>query len=75
NDVKEECIGRFWHNLIREKQESELITLVNEMKISQKKKDLLVEHTALQHAKLLYATAREAGKQSQIVQQKITNEL
>ncbi|CAG8777342.1 13777_t:CDS:2, partial [Ambispora leptoticha] len=75
NDVKEEHIGRFWHNLLREKQESELITLGNEMKHSQKEKDLLVECTALQHAKLLYATAHEAGKQSQIAQQKITNEL
>ncbi|CAB4426721.1 unnamed protein product [Rhizophagus irregularis] len=67
-EVKEECISRFWHNHIQDKQESELITL-------QKEKDLLVERVALQHAGLLYATAQEAGKQSQIVQQKITNEL
>ncbi|GES82148.1 hypothetical protein GLOIN_2v1765169 [Rhizophagus clarus] len=75
NDVKEACIDRFWHNLIREKQKSELIIIENEMKISQKEKDLLVERVTLQHAGLLYVTAQKAGKQSQIVQQNITNEL
>ncbi|CAB5377222.1 unnamed protein product [Rhizophagus irregularis] len=40
-EVKEECISRFWHNYIQDKQESELTTL-------QKEKDLLVERVTLQ---------------------------
>ncbi|CAG8652726.1 16117_t:CDS:10 [Funneliformis mosseae] len=74
-EINEENVCRFWRITIREKQESKLITLEGEIKISQKKKNLLVERVALQHTELLYATAQEAGKQSQIAQQKITNEL
>ncbi|CAI2181372.1 15231_t:CDS:10 [Funneliformis geosporum] len=79
DEVKDERVCHFWRNLIQEKQESELITLENEMKISQKKKDLLVERAVFEHTELqtelFYATAQEAGRQSQIIQQEITYKL
>ncbi|PKB99104.1 hypothetical protein RhiirA5_430285 [Rhizophagus irregularis] len=58
-----------------ERTKNSLLFTKSELTTLQKEKDLLVERMTLQHARLLYATAQEAGKQLQIVQQKITNEL
>ncbi|CAG8740212.1 115_t:CDS:2, partial [Acaulospora morrowiae] len=61
--------------IIREKkiQKSRIAIIKNKMIISQKNNDLLIERVAPQQTELLHATAK-AGKQSQVVQQKITND-
>ncbi|CAH1766306.1 13874_t:CDS:10, partial [Entrophospora sp. SA101] len=76
DDYHDEASGEnvfyFWHTIAQEKKELKLMTLENKKMIFQKEKDMLIERTALQHAKLLCTTAQEVGSQSKMVQEEIT---
>ncbi|CAG8611788.1 11551_t:CDS:10 [Funneliformis caledonium] len=71
-EARGEQVYRFWDTILQEKQKSKLTAIENEKMILQKKQDVLIERVAFQHAELLHTTAREAGEQSQMIQQEIT---
>ncbi|RUS22814.1 hypothetical protein BC937DRAFT_86674 [Endogone sp. FLAS-F59071] len=72
NEADGKHIRSFWHGIAQEGLKSKLKTVESELKIFRKKKHAMIERTSFQHAELMYSTAQEAGEQSKIVQQGVT---